>query len=562
MGEFADRLYCANPLARREISTAVRGKRVFAILTGIALIGAAITIFFAMSAHANVARAAAQTLGMNLFRLYVWFLFAATALTAPALAAGSICNERTNGSLDFLRVTNLSDAQVFLAKLAAPLYLVLLTLLTSLPILLSGRILGGYSLNEILSVNAVIFAMGLFGGCTGLLISSLINRFDTAVVLTYLVLMGYLFGTGYGPDALVARYPQADLWGNVLNPVNAVSLTLRPGIPPTVYLLGRDWPLWLACSSLLVSISLVFFLLGLWRLHKEPLVLVRYFRFGRRNHAGARTSYNLFGLGVNAIFLRDYQCGLYSGSYFRVVGAGVLLAVVPALLDRYVWPAANQVFAGLYLLVAVPIVVGLGASSIGALRERGLLTHAVLTGMPARQVLRGKAGSSILVPMPFLLGGTLSLILSLAVTSRVSTTQMAGMQVLEHIEVADIGTIIAATMVAVSVAGAMLAFLWFWVSLALSRSIREPTAGRAITSTFIIGLFYTGIGFVLGGCFLGIGKAITSSDQGGLIVLAVLGPVFAFIWAIPWMYLGEKHLADTARMMDRLIERYDYASTS
>src|SRR5262245_48934071 len=64
-------------------------------------------------------------------------------LAAPAATAGAICLDKVRGTLLHLFVTDLSDAEITLGKLAARLVPVLGLLLCSVPVLFLCTLLGG-----------------------------------------------------------------------------------------------------------------------------------------------------------------------------------------------------------------------------------------------------------------------------------------------------------------------------------------------------------------------------------------------------------------------------------
>ncbi len=64
-------------------------------------------------------------------------------LAAPAATAGAICLDKARGTLLHTLVTDLSDAEIVLGKLAARLVPVLGLVACSLPVLALGLLLGG-----------------------------------------------------------------------------------------------------------------------------------------------------------------------------------------------------------------------------------------------------------------------------------------------------------------------------------------------------------------------------------------------------------------------------------
>ncbi len=80
-------------------------------------------------------------------------------LIAPACTAGAVCLDKSRGTLTHLLVTDLSDAEIILGKLAARLTPVLGLVACGLPVLLLGTLLGGIDPEAV--VGAFLIALGV-----------------------------------------------------------------------------------------------------------------------------------------------------------------------------------------------------------------------------------------------------------------------------------------------------------------------------------------------------------------------------------------------------------------
>src|SRR5207237_6641425 len=76
-------------------------------------------------------------------------------LAAPAATAGAICRDKARGALMHLLVTDLSDSEIILGKLAARLLPVLGLMACRVPVLFLALLLGGIAPDALLAALAV-----------------------------------------------------------------------------------------------------------------------------------------------------------------------------------------------------------------------------------------------------------------------------------------------------------------------------------------------------------------------------------------------------------------------
>ncbi len=136
-------------------------------------------------------------------------------LAAPGAAAGAVCLDKMRGNLLHLLVTDLSDVEIVLGKLASRLLPVAGLVVASLPVLMIASLLGGLDPEAVAAAYLVMFGTGLFGCALALLLSVWGRKPHEVLLMTYMVqvawLMAYpiwqmidgaLFGTGYAADWL------------------------------------------------------------------------------------------------------------------------------------------------------------------------------------------------------------------------------------------------------------------------------------------------------------------------------------------------------------------------
>jgi ABC-type transport system involved in multi-copper enzyme maturation permease subunit len=106
-------------------------------------------------------------------------------LVAPAFAAGAICHDRSRGALHHVLVTDLSDAEIVLGKLAARLIPVAGLVACALPVLSVGALLGGIDPVALGMAFLVALAVAVFGCVLALTISVWAVRTHEVLMAVY-----------------------------------------------------------------------------------------------------------------------------------------------------------------------------------------------------------------------------------------------------------------------------------------------------------------------------------------------------------------------------------------
>jgi ABC-type transport system involved in multi-copper enzyme maturation permease subunit len=256
----------AGPIIAREILTAPRGVRFY-------LVRAAYTgIFFVLmwTAWQNTIgwRSVREVGELARFGVILYLMFALLQLTimlffAPLASATAVAHEKDRRTFNLLLMTDLSDLEIVLGKLASSLIIIFTALAAGIPVLFLCALLGGISFNQVLNLFAVTAASGISGGATGLVIALWRDRTFQSVALTIMfVIISVVF-----VEALHLIYPGLQLAGvpihEALNPYRATLAVLFPASEQ----LGAG----LRTSSLMyIAIRLVFAALliafGTWKL--------------------------------------------------------------------------------------------------------------------------------------------------------------------------------------------------------------------------------------------------------------------------------------------------------
>jgi ABC-type transport system involved in multi-copper enzyme maturation permease subunit len=103
----------------------------------------------------------------------------------PAVTAGAICQDKMRGGLSLMMVTDLSDAEIVLGRLASRLVTVLGVIACGLPVLAILTSLGGVDPVDILTGTMVIVGVAVLGACLSLTFSVRATRPHEALIATY-----------------------------------------------------------------------------------------------------------------------------------------------------------------------------------------------------------------------------------------------------------------------------------------------------------------------------------------------------------------------------------------
>ena len=125
-------------------------------------------------------------------------------LAAPAATAGAICIDKARGTLTHLLVTDLTDAEIVLGKLAARLVPVLGLVACSLPVVSLLTLLGGVDPDAMLGAFAVTVGVALLGCALALVFSLWAGKTHEALLGTYAVLGLWLLSGSMVPPLNMA----------------------------------------------------------------------------------------------------------------------------------------------------------------------------------------------------------------------------------------------------------------------------------------------------------------------------------------------------------------------
>jgi len=163
----------------------------------------------------------------------IYIMFAMLQLTlmlffAPLFTAAAVSYEKDRRTFTLLLMTDLSDLELVLGKLAAGLLNVLTILAASVGLLSLCAFLGGISFGQVVNLFLVTAASGVAGGALGLLIALWRDRTFQSISLTILMVVFSVVGA----ELFAFFFYNLELMGvplvEVLNPYRAMQAVLYP----------------------------------------------------------------------------------------------------------------------------------------------------------------------------------------------------------------------------------------------------------------------------------------------------------------------------------------------
>jgi ABC-type transport system involved in multi-copper enzyme maturation permease subunit len=343
-------------------------------------------------------------------------------LLAPAYTAGSVCLDKVRGTLAHLLVTDLSDTELVLGKLAARLLPVLGLVACSVPVLFAAILLGGIDPEAAIGAVLVTLGVGVLGSALALVLSVWGRKPHEVLLASYLVLaILILIDPIWGVLAGRWGFPGAPLWLRQTNPYLMAFLPYwrvgQPALPDQAVFLG-----------VALAISCLFILVAVFRVRAVTLrQLSRPARFSPVRRLADRFRLRIGwlpgpSLDRNPVLWREWHgrrpsrwtrvtwllYGLVAGALSLTVAVMALQSPVGGMRGPLPpWVNALQVPIGL-LLLSVASVTALAEE-----RVRGTLDVLLTTPLSTRSILWGKWWGTYrsvpwLIWLPLLVAGSVA----------------------------------------------------------------------------------------------------------------------------------------------------------
>ena len=179
----------------------------------------------------------AARVGQGFFYSLVAVELSFLLLVAAGATAGAICLDKARGTLVHVLVTDLSNAEVILGKLAARLLPILGLLLTSVPVLCGAMFLGGISPEGLLGALLVQLGAGVLGCALALTMSVWGRKTHEVLMTVYLIWILCLLAIPLAYAANMVVGTGVPGWLDYLNPY---SMAFLPCERPDESVLGEQ----------------------------------------------------------------------------------------------------------------------------------------------------------------------------------------------------------------------------------------------------------------------------------------------------------------------------------
>lgn len=348
------------------------------------------------------ALAAMAELGEGLFRAIVGTQLTLVMLAAPAATAGAICIDRSRGTLAHLLVTDLTDREIVLGKLASRLMPVLTMVAATLPVMELLTLLGGIDPDALLGAFLVTIGVAVLGCCLALLFSIWMRRMHEALIATYVVWGFWLLGR-----PMLNEINNATGWSLALPPwqIDPYLLAFAPYWRPGSISPADFW----AFLAGTLSISAVLVLVAVGTVRRAGLRDLE--RRGARRPAGGLGPSGILAPGIlgrfgpsldfNPVLWREWHRNRPTRRVRLVAVAFYGLSILFGLMAMNRGPSdeLRAWINALHISVGLLFVGVIAATSLAEERARGSLDVLMTTPLETWRIVLGKwLGAFRLVP--------------------------------------------------------------------------------------------------------------------------------------------------------------------
>ena len=169
--------------------------------------------------------------GTAAFSLLAPLQMAMAIIFSALLTAAAVAQEKDRRTLDLLLMTNLSNAELVLGKLAASMLGVMVLVTASIPLMMLLTLLGGISYGQVARVVSVTLVSAFFSGSLGSMVALWREKTFQSLALTALLLVFWiLLGEAVASGQLASEWLEVSAmnWAEVISPLRAILAAMDP----------------------------------------------------------------------------------------------------------------------------------------------------------------------------------------------------------------------------------------------------------------------------------------------------------------------------------------------
>lgn len=192
----------SNPVLARELRSRMTGRRAAVLVTfWLVFNGGVLSLVYLGAENISEQRfgfgdfANTVDIGQGIFEWTLFAMLMLMLLIVPAQAAGAIAGERERQTLIPLQVTLLTPGRILLGKLMASVAFIVLLIVSALPLLAVGYMVGGVALADVVGGTVAVLGSGLLVAGMCIAISTFVKRVQSATVLCYALVLALSVGT-------------------------------------------------------------------------------------------------------------------------------------------------------------------------------------------------------------------------------------------------------------------------------------------------------------------------------------------------------------------------------
>ena len=371
------------------------------------------------------------SLGEGYFIAMIGVELALVLLAAPAATAGAICLDRSRGTLAHMLMTDLSDPEIVMGKLAARLLPVLGLVACTWPVMAISSLLGGIDPIALALAFAIIVSVAVLGCSIALAVSVWARKSHEVILATYTVfILGILFWPIWYLLAMARWVGPAPSWTLLANPFY---IAFAPYADPGK-LEGWDYLVFFAAT---LGTSIFVTLIAVWRM--RPVACRGAAEKNRRLRIGSlgRASRWLPGpsLDRNPVLWREWHRSRPSRWMTAIVallmGTTGALCIVGAVAfwrngvdfgPGNAWEIIGVCSYLLHVIFGLLMLAAIAPTSMAEERQRGSLDLLAATTLSTSAIVIGKwLGTFRLVALMAIGPGILALAMATAHSKSVLT---------------------------------------------------------------------------------------------------------------------------------------------